>query len=177
MEEQEIIAGLKARNRKTVEYLYAKYSRALFAVITRIISDKDLAEEVFHDAFIKITEKITQYDETKGRLYTWMANICRNTAIDKTRSKEFSEKHKTNTLDDFVYALESQTGTAEAVDGIGVRELMDTLNDECKFIVDCVYFKGYTHAEISEEFNIPLGTVKTRIRTAINALKKKVDRI
>ncbi|MCC5939785.1 MAG: RNA polymerase sigma factor [Lunatimonas sp.] len=177
MEEQEIIAGLKARNRKTVEYLYAKYSRALFAVITRIISDRDLAEEVFHDAFIKITGKIDSYDESKGRLYTWMANICRNAAIDKTRSKEFSEKHKTNSIDDFVYGLESQSGTVEAVDGIGVRELMGSLNDEYKFIVDCVYFKGYTHTEISEEFNIPLGTVKSRIRAAINALKKKVDRI
>lgn len=177
LEEQEIIAGLKARDRKTVEYLYAKYSRALFVVITRILSDKDIAEEVFHDAFIKITNKIDSYDESKGRLYTWMSNICRNSAIDKSRSKEFSEKRKTNTIDDYVYGLESQSGTADLVDGIGVRELMGTLNDEQKFIVDCIYFKGYTHTEVSEEYDIPLGTVKSRIRAAINVLKKKVDRI
>jgi RNA polymerase sigma factor (sigma-70 family) len=177
LEEHEIIAGLKARNRKTVEYVYAKYSRALFVVISRIITDKDIAEEVFHDAFIKITKKIDSYDESKGRLYTWMSNICRNSAIDKTRSKEFSEKRKTNAIDDYVYGLESQSGTADSVDGIGVRELMGTLNDEQKFIVNCIYFKGYTHTEVSEEFDIPLGTVKSRIRAAINVLKKKVDRI
>lgn len=70
MEEEQLIAGLRAQDRKTVEYLYDKYSRALFAVISRIIIDRDIAEEVFHDAFIKITRKIDGYDESKGRLYT-----------------------------------------------------------------------------------------------------------
>lgn len=177
MEEQELIAGLRARDRKTVEYLYEKYSRALFTVISRIITDSDIAEEVFHDAFIKITRKIDSYDETKGRLYTWMANICRNAAIDKTRSKEFSQGSKTNTIDDYVYGLESQSGTSEIVDGIGVKELLVDLNEEQRFVVECIYFKGYTHSEIAEEFAIPLGTVKSRIRAAINLLKKNLDKI
>lgn len=177
MQEEEIIAGLRAHDRKTIEYLYEKYSRALFAVISRIISDKDIAEEVFHDAFIKITRKIDSYEESKGRLYTWMANICRNSAIDKLRSKEISQSGKTNTIDDFVYGLESQTGTQEFVDGIGVKDLMDRLNPDQKFIIEYIYFKGYTHAEISEEFDIPLGTVKSRIRAALQVLKKNIESI
>lgn len=177
MEEEQLIAGLRAQNRKTVEYLYDKYSRALFAVISRIITDKDIAEEVFHDAFIKITRKIDSYEESKGRLYTWMANICRNAAIDKTRSKEFSKSSKTNTIDDYVYGLESGSGTSELVDGIGVKELLTDLNEEQRFVIECIYFKGYTHSEISEEFDLPLGTVKSRIRAAINVLKKNLDRI
>ncbi|WP_114752247.1 RNA polymerase sigma factor [Pleomorphovibrio marinus] len=177
MEEQSLITGLRARDKQTVEYVYDHYSRALFAVISRIISDKDIAEEVFHDAFVKITRKIDSYDESKGRLYTWMANICRNTAIDKTRSKEFSENRKTNSIDDYVYGMESQSGTSEKVDGIGVKELVEHLNEEQKFIVDCIYFQGYTHTEVSEKFGIPLGTVKSRIRAAINVLKRKADKI
>lgn len=177
MEEQELILGLKASNRQVQEYLYEKYSRALFGVIGRIIFDHDIAEEVFHDAFIKITKKIESYDASKGRLYTWMANICRNAAIDRTRSKEFSKSSKTNTIDDYVYGLESEAGTAEAVDGIGVKELMDVLNDDQKFILECIYFKGFTHTEVSEEYGIPLGTVKSRVRSAINVLKKKADKI
>ena len=98
MEEQALVYGLRARDSKVQEYLYEKYSKALFGVISRIIFDRDIAEEVFHDAFIKIVNKIDNYDESKGRIYTWMANICRNSAIDKTRSKEFSKKSKTNTL-------------------------------------------------------------------------------
>lgn len=157
--------------------MYDKYSRALFAVISRIIIDRDIAEEVFHDAFIKITRKIDGYDESKGRLYTWMANICRNSTIDKTRSKEFSKSSKTNTIDDFVYGLESASGTLEQVDGIGVKELLTVLNEEQRFVIECIYFKGYTHSEVSEEYDIPLGTVKSRIRAAVNVLKKNLEKI
>ncbi len=177
LQEEQLIAGLRAKDRKTTEYLYEKYSRALYAVISRIIFDQDIAEEVFHDSFIKITRKIDSYDESKGRLYTWMANICRNSAIDKTRSKELSQSAKTNTIDDFVYGLESQSGTMDHVDGIGVKELMNQLNDDQKFIIEYIYFKGYTHSEVSEEFDIPLGTVKSRVRAAIQVLKKNLDRI
>jgi RNA polymerase sigma factor (sigma-70 family) len=177
LEEEQLIAGLRAHDRKTIEYLYDKYSRALFTVISRIITDKDIAEEVFHDAFIKITRKIDSYDESKGRLYTWMANICRNSAIDKTRSKEYSKSNKTNTIDDYVYGLESESGTSQLVDGIGVKELLVDLNEEQRFVIECIYFKGYTHSEISEEFDLPLGTVKSRIRAAINVLKKNLGKI
>nr|HAD51510.1 RNA polymerase [Algoriphagus sp.] len=135
------------------------------------------AEEVFHDAFIKITRKIDSYEESKGRLYTWMANICRNSAIDKLRSKEISQSSKTNGIDDFVYGLESQSGTEEHVEGIGVKELMNELNEDQKFVIEYIYFKGYTHSEISEEFEIPLGTVKSRVRAALLVLKKNIDRI
>ncbi|QDH81378.1 sigma-70 family RNA polymerase sigma factor [Echinicola soli] len=177
MQEDQLIKGLRAKDKQTVDYLYEKYSRALFAVISRVINDHDIAEEVFHDAFVKIIRRIDSYDESKGRLYTWMANVCRNAAIDKTRSKEFSKDSKTNTIDHYVYGLEGASGTTEAVDGIGVKELITTLNEEQRFVVECIYFKGYTHSEISEEFEIPLGTVKSRIRAALGVLKKNINRI
>jgi RNA polymerase sigma-70 factor (ECF subfamily) len=177
LEEQALVYGLRARDSKVQEYLYEKYSKALFGVISRIIFDRDIAEEVFHDAFIKIVNKIDNYDESKGRLYTWMANICRNSAIDKTRSKEFSKKSKTNTIDAYVYGMENDAGTAAAVDGIGVKELMDDLNNEQRFVMECIYFKGYTHTEVAEEYSLPLGTVKSRIRSAIKVLKLKADKI
>lgn len=177
MEEEALINGLRARNKQSQEYLYEKYSAALFGVISRIIFDRDIAEEVFHDAFVKIVTKIDNYDASKGRLYTWMANICRNSAIDKTRSKEFSKKSKTNTIDDYVYGMESTGDTAAAVDGIGVKELMNDLNEEQRFVMECIYFKGYTHTEVAEKYALPLGTVKSRIRSAIKVLKKKADKI
>jgi len=93
-----------------------------------MIADEDICEEVFHDAFIKITRKIDQYDESKGRLYTWMVNICRNSAIDKLRSKEISQSTKTETIDHFVFGMTSRSGTLNQVEGIGVKELMEILN-------------------------------------------------
>lgn len=80
MQEDQLITGLRAKDKRTVDYLYEKYSRALFVVISRVIKDHDIAEEVFHDAFVKIIRRIDSYDESKGRLYTWMANVCRNAA-------------------------------------------------------------------------------------------------
>ncbi|GGZ41590.1 RNA polymerase [Echinicola pacifica] len=177
MQEEQLISGLRDRDKQTVDYLYDKYSHALFAVISRVIRDRDIAEEVFHDAFVKIIRKIDSYDESKGKLYTWMANVCRNAAIDKTRSKEFSQNSKTNTIDQYVYGLEGASGTAQIVDGIGVKELMTSLSEEQRFVIECIYFKGYTHSEISEEFEIPLGTVKSRIRAALGVLKKNINRI
>jgi RNA polymerase sigma-70 factor (ECF subfamily) len=106
-----------------------------------------------------------------------MANICRNSAIDKLRSKEISQSSKTNGIDDFVYGIESQSGTMEQVEGIGVKELINNLNEDQRFIIDYIYFKGYTHSEVSEEFEIPLGTVKSRVRAALQVLKKNLDRI
>ncbi|MDN3205578.1 RNA polymerase sigma factor [Algoriphagus sediminis] len=177
MQEEEILKGLRARDRKTTEYLYEKYSRALFGVIRRMIADEDICEEVFHDAFIKITRKIDQYDESKGRLYTWMVNICRNSAIDKLRSKEISQSTKTETIDHFVFGMKGRYGTLDQVEGIGVKELMELLNEDQKFVIEYIYFKGFTHMEISEEFDIPLGTVKSRVRAAIQVLKKNIERI
>ncbi|MBS9523114.1 sigma-70 family RNA polymerase sigma factor [Litoribacter ruber] len=177
MQEKQIISGLKARNKAAVDYLYEKYSRALFAVVSRIILDRDLAEEVFHDAFVKIVGKIHTYQEDKGSLYTWMANVCRNAAIDKTRSKDFSKTGQTNNIDDHISALEGQSDTSDYVEGIGVRELITELSDDQRFIIDCIYFKGYSHSEIAEEFNIPLGTVKSRVRASFAVLKKKMEKI
>ena len=117
------------------------------------------------------------WEESKGRLYTWMSNICRNSAIDKLRSKEISQTGKTNAIDDFVFGIESQSGTLEQVEGIGVRELMNQLTADQKFIIEYIYFQGYTHSEISEEFEIPLGTVKSRVRAALQVLKKNLEKI
>lgn len=168
---------MKVNARKAVEYAYAKYCRALFGVISRIIAERDIAEEVFHDAFVKFFKKMDTYDESNRRLYTWMSNYCRNAAIDKTRSKEFSEQRKTNTVDEYVYGLESHLASADLVDGIGVKELIGALIDDQKFIINRIYFEDYTQTGISGEYDIPLGTVKSRIRAAINVLKKEVDKL
>jgi RNA polymerase sigma-70 factor (ECF subfamily) len=65
----------------------------------------------------------------------------------------------------------------EQVEGIGVRELMNQLNEDQRFIIEYIYFQGYTHSELSEEFDIPLGTVKSRVRAALQVLKKNLERI
>jgi RNA polymerase sigma factor (sigma-70 family) len=154
-----------------LEYLYDHYAGALLGVVARILKKEELAEEVLQDVFLKIWDRIESYDASKGRLFTWMLNIARNQAIDKTRSKEFSKAKKTGDIDNYVNRIENEGYVEQKVEGIGLQNLLNTLPEDQRFIIDQHYLKGYTQAEIAEEFNLPLGTVKTRMRPAMKELR------
>jgi RNA polymerase sigma factor (sigma-70 family) len=165
-----LVEKLRSRDLSALDYLYDHYSPALYGIILRIVLKRSIAEEVLQDVFLKIWERFDGYDQTKGRLFTWMLNIARNHAIDKTRSKEISTANRTTGLEKFVSNTD-QPFLEQNVDDIGVIEILKNLPDEQRFVVDYLYFRGYTHSEVSEEFNIPLGTVKTRLRLAMQHLR------
>lgn len=171
----EFISDLKRHDSKAFEYLYDNYHQALFGTVHRIVQDWEVAEEVFHDAFIKIHKKIASYDEAKGRLFTWMLNICRNAAIDKLKSKDFKKQAKTDGIDGMMEGILNQHGFEYSIDSIGVEDLLGKLSPDYRFVIYMLYFKGYSQAEISKEFKIPLGTVKTRSRAGLRDLRKLID--
>jgi RNA polymerase sigma factor (sigma-70 family) len=165
------VKRLQAKDKAALEFLYDHYSGALYGVIFRILRQEDIAEEVLQDVFLKIWDRFAQYDASKGKLFTWMLNIARNQAIDKTRSKEISKNQKTRTIENVVGRIDSRDHVEEKVDTIGLKETIKSLSDEQRFIVEYLYFKGYSQSELAEEFNIPLGTVKTRLRSAMQTLR------
>ena len=160
-----------AKDKSALSYLYDHYSGALYGVIHRILQHEDIAEEVLQDIFLKIWDRIDQYDASKGKLFTWMLNIARNQAIDKTRSKEISKEKKTKDIDTLVHTVDRQEYQEQQIDGIGVQEILKVLPEEQRFVVEHLYFKGYTQSELAEESGIPLGTVKTRLRAAMQQLR------
>jgi RNA polymerase sigma factor (sigma-70 family) len=162
---------LKSRNKSSLDYLYDYYSAALYGVISRIINNEDVAEEVLQDAFLRIWDRIDSYDASKGRLFTWMLNIARNLAIDKTRSKEINKDRKTDDIDNLVNRIDRKEQAEQHIETIGLKEVLNKLPDEQKFVVEYLYLKGYTQSELAEEFNIPLGTIKTRVRIAMTELR------
>ena len=83
--EEALVSALQQKDRSALEYLYDHYSSALLGVVVRIIKKEELAEEILQDVFLKIWDRIDSYDASKGKLFTWMLNIARNQAIDKTR--------------------------------------------------------------------------------------------
>lgn len=137
----------------------------------RIIKKEEFAEEVLQDAFLKYWDKIHLYDSSKGRLFTWMVNIARNLAIDKLRTKEFSQMQKTEDIGDYVNSGETFNFEELITDGIGVKELLNTLPEDRKWVVEHLYFKGYTQSELAKEFDVPLGTIKTRLRLGMEQLR------
>ena len=165
-----IVALLRQDDKSAVSLLYDNYSDALFGVILRIVNQEALAEEILQDTFLKIWKYRESYDESKGRFFTWMLNIARNTAIDQTRLKSFSQKNQE--LDNVVSIIDSRDQENFNVDAIGIRELIEKLPEEHRSIIDLVYFKGFTHIEAAEALSIPLGTLKTRLRLAIVQLRK-----
>ena len=80
--ESELVMMLKDRNSQSFSYLYSNYSGALYTIVLQIIPDQDLANDVLQEVFINIWRKIDSYDQSKGRLFTWMLNIARNASIE-----------------------------------------------------------------------------------------------
>lgn len=167
--EAELLQGLQLHDEQAFSFLYDHYSKALFSIILPIIPQQELAEDVLQEVFVKIWQNIKSYDETKGRLYTWMLNIARNQAIDRTRSKDFNNRSKTTELSETVY---NERQVEAKMDDVGLKKTLSNLPEESRKLLELAYFQGYTQDEISKILNIPLGTVKTRIRSTIIQLRK-----
>ena len=147
------------------------YSKSLFAVINNLVKDREEAEDVLQEVFVKIWKNIDSYSEEKGRLYTWMLNIARNTSIDKLRSKGYNTNSKNLNTDNFVHILDSSNKLTNMIDSIGIKEFVNKLKPKCIEIIDLLFFKGFTQQEAADELAIPLGTVKTQNRNCINDLR------
>ena len=166
-EEYELVASLRQKDEEAFGYLYEHYSGALYGVIKQIIGELELSNDVLQETFVNIWRRIESYDENKGRLFTWMLNIARNAAIDKTRSKGFQQSQRQMPLDGDVI----QPSVRPEIDDYGLKKMIFKLKDEQRLLIDLSYFQGFTHEQIATALHIPLGTVKTRIRSALTQLR------
>ena len=172
LSEEDLVRALKGQETIAIQALYDMYSGALLGVISRIVQHAEVAEDLLQETFIKIWNSADNYDSSKGRLFTWMINVARNLAIDKLRSKDFRNSSKNQDIENNVDFIDSQKRLTFNADTLGLREMVTALKPEFNDVLNMVYFKGYTHVEAAEELNLPLGTVKTRIRMAIMELRK-----
>lgn len=171
MTQEELLPLILKKDNRAFTYVYDMYSKSLFAIITNLVKDREEAEDILQEVFVKIWKNIDSYDESKGRFYTWILNIARNTSIDKLRSKGFNNSQKNLSADNFVHLLDDSNKLTNKIDTIGIQEFVKKLKPKCIQIIDLLFFKGYTQQEASEELEIPLGTVKTQNRNCINDLR------
>ena len=172
--EQELVVLLNEQNNNAFNYLYDHYSGALFTIISQIVPDRDMAGDVLQEVFINIWKKINTYDASKGRLFTWMLNIARNAAIDKIRSKGYRDNQRNQAIVETENSGMNMSSNPTVSD-VGLKKVLTTLNAESRKLIDLSYFQGFTHEEIAKMLGIPLGTVKTRIRTAIIQLRSMIQ--
>jgi RNA polymerase sigma-70 factor (ECF subfamily) len=173
--EADLEAHLKSGDEARFAMLYKRFSGSLYGILTTIVRDEDEAQDLLQEAFVKIWRNSAKYKRSKGTVFTWMLNITRNQAIDFLRSKRAGQAKQSFSLEDAVYIADTiaepdggRTAGAEA------EEYLTLLPEAQRQLMHMVYVQGYTHAEVSDKVGLPLGTVKTRIRTALQNLRRQV---
>jgi RNA polymerase sigma-70 factor, ECF subfamily len=163
-----LVERLQNGSEEAFSQIYDMYNGALYGVIHRMVNDDELAQDILQDAFVTIWKKAGLYSPGKGTFFTWMLNVSRNKAIDYLRKINREGTGKNN----FQLELSTEsTSSTIPIDQIGLGELVHKLTNEHRIIIEYLYFKGYTQQEASDELGIPLGTIKSRLRAALNVLR------
>lgn len=170
--EQRLVSSLKLRDQHALSALYKMYASSLKGIILRIVIHEETAEDLLQETFIKIWNSIEKYDESKGRLFTWMSRLAKNLAIDQLRRKSHINSNKHVDIQNKITIIDQRLSYKINTDLIGIKMLTKGMSPMQRTLLNMVYFEGYTHSEIAEELNIPLGTVKSKIRLALLELRK-----
>lgn len=172
----ELYQKVQEENKEALEMLYDRYEKLLFSFSYKMLKQKELAEEAVQDVFMKLWRKNGIYSEDKGKFSSWILTVTRNACIDLIRKQQKNEVEilekdldyeRTESIEETVTWNEEREVLKQAV---------STLTEEQQDIVDMFYFKGYSQSDIAERKNLPLGTVKGRIRLALKHLKRFMQR-
>ncbi len=167
--ERELIAGVRAGREAAMAQLYDKYSGIVYSVALRVLGDTGAAEDVLQEIFMQLWRKPESFDASRGSLAAWLAVIARHRAIDALRKR----KPETD-ISEVVIAddlnLEEDAGRKLTIEKI--RDALAGMPPEQRKAIELAFFEGLTHSEVAAKTGEPLGTVKTRIRTALQTLRE-----
>jgi RNA polymerase sigma-70 factor (ECF subfamily) len=176
LEDNALLKMMSQRQEQALSELYDRYSRLVFSVALNVLVDEALAEEVTQDVFLRVWEKADTFDSDLGKVSTWLASVARNRAIDILRSRRKRPEGNLAgfSIDDALDLPASADVEAEvelARRQQRLRRAMAQLPEAQRQALAYAYLLGYSHSQIAEALNEPLGTVKTRIRMAMQSLR------
>lgn len=159
--------------------LYNRYNRLVFSVAFNSVGHYDTAEEITQDVFVRVWEQASTYRPDKAKVVTWLTSIARHRAIDVLRRQSTRPEQNSTSWDEVAqWAMPSVDGPEESTDLLmrqeRVRNAINHLPDEQKEALALAYFGGYTQRQIAERLDQPLGTIKTRIRLAMQKLREEL---
>ncbi len=161
----EVVKG----NEEAILLLYDRYSSILLSVATHVLKDFAAGEEVVQDVFLNLWNNPNSFNSLRGSLRGWLITVARHRAIDYLRRR----RNEVELLERDGVAGARQCHSAECSELLGrVVQVMNSMPAEQQQVFDLAYFQGLTHVEISQRIGIPLGTVKSRIRLAMNSVRK-----
>lgn len=167
--EKNIVALLEKGDEKALDLLYEYYGDSLYGVILQVTSNEELAQDALQETFIKVWKNAKKYDSSKAKLFTWLYRIAKNTAIDKLRSfkNRFEKEVQIDKSD--VYILPTASLNQDVMD---LKEHVARLEGKYQIVLKALFFEGMTQQEASEDLDIPLGTIKSRLKIGLRELKK-----
>ena len=169
LDDAELLLGVQSGDEQAMAALFDRYSRVVYSVSLRVLRDPASAEDVLQEVFLQIWRNPDSFAATRGGLGGWLAVVARNRSIDVLRRKRPTEVVDEMSLpSNFNLAEESE----RAVMVERARMVMQGMPPEQRKTLEMAFFEGLTHAEIAEMTGDPLGTVKTRIRSALATLRK-----
>jgi len=169
LSDAEIIARIYSGDDSAMAVLYDRYSSVVYAVALRVLSDNSAAEDILQDVFMQLWRNPQAFNASRGSLATWLAVIARNRAIDQFRKKR-PEVEAAETVISVDPDLESAADRSQAIEK--VRAVLCGMPEEQRAALEMAFFEGLTHVEIAGKTGQPLGTVKTRIRSGLLAVRK-----
>ena len=158
--EDELVSLLQNKDAQAFSYLYDNYSAALYGIIYKMVEEKELAEDILQEAFVKIWNSFASYNNTKGRLFTWMLNVARNLTIDTLRSKGYKKQAKIQGFENSVNNVTDTSGGTAQFDSLGIRRHLTLLKNDQKQIIDLAYFSGFTQEEIAVSIAVPARSLR-----------------
>ena len=167
--EQQIITLLQKGDKKAINLLYEYYADSLYGVILKLTINEEIAQDALQETFVKVWKNAKKYDPKKAKLFTWLYRIAKNTAIDKLRSFNNRFEKEVQIDKSNVYILPTATLNQDVID---LKEHVARLDEKYQIILKALFFEGMTQQEASDELDIPLGTVKSRLKIGLRELKK-----
>lgn len=160
---------LRKSDKRAISLLYENYADALFGVIKKVISDDDMAQDVLQETFVKVWRYSKKYDAKKAKLFTWLYRIAYNSAIDKVRSQKNKMTNEVQMETSAVYKVTSNELNQDVLD---IKKHLSSIDEKYQIVINALFFEGMTQQEASDELDIPLGTIKSRLKIGLRELKK-----
>ncbi|HET7539063.1 MAG TPA: sigma-70 family RNA polymerase sigma factor [Polyangiaceae bacterium] len=163
----ELLAGMARGDRAALAELYERHAPGLCALARQILGQRAEAEDILHDVFLEVWRHAADYSEARGSVWAWLAVRTRSRALDRRRSAPLKRRVELEALE--ASLCDARQGPAS--DGVRVREALRRMSEPERQVLLLGYFEGLTSAEIAARFQIPVGTVKSRTRSALAKLR------
>ena len=183
----DLLQRIASHDEAALGEFYDRHSRLTYTVIMRILGSPPDAEEVLQETFVRVWSRADTYDAVLGSPAAWLTRIARNRAIDRLRARRVREH---TAIEPTVPAADDAPRSPEPVTrdtpetlledrttAGAVRTALATLTPAQRALIEAAFFEGYTHSELATRFGVPLGTVKTRIRTGLAAMRGHLEQV